>query len=70
MKRDPKPDYRGVIENAIRTSNMEAETHAQITMSDEAVRKMANRIMLDLRDAGIVIALDDGTDYAHRSPRT
>ena len=67
VRRDPKPDYQKAIEDAYREWENGQPSPLVIPVSKVALRDLSGRIMRKVRDAGIVIGIDDGTDYAHRT---
>lgn len=64
---EPKPNYKGTLEGSIRTFFMDSSIEGLKGMSDDVIRQMAAKIMIDLRKAGLIVTLNDGTDYAHQS---
>ena len=68
LMRDPKPDYRKAMEDGIRDWEAAQTSPVESPMPQKAMDDLTGRIMRKVRDAGIVIGIDDGTDYAHRKP--
>ena len=66
--RDPKPDYRKALEDAYREWEAAQASPINAPVPQAAVDDLTGRIMRKVRDAGIVIGIDDGADYAHRKP--
>lgn len=65
--KDPKPSYEGAITEAIQDWHYEVGAAKGCDLSPNEMRDLAGRIMRKVRDKGIVIGLEDGTDYARRT---
>lgn len=67
MQRSLKPNYEDTLKRSIRKFMMDSPNVELKEPTDKVITDLASQIMLDLRDAGLIVALEDGTDYAHRS---
>lgn len=61
-----KPDYRNAIEAALKEWVVEQGPAVGEALDPQAISHLSGRIMRKVRDAGIAIGLDDGTDYDGR----